>query len=56
MKADQMHSIDFSKGAKVLFFEGPRLSDTSEIIEPVVRGEVIRTYIKQDYMFKPLSD
>lgn len=51
MSADQIHSITFSKGAIVLFFEGPQLTDTSKIIEPVVDGRVIPTYEKKDYMF-----
>jgi len=54
MQADQIHSIDFSRGAKVLFFEGPEISKSSRIIEPIVRGEVIRTYEKRDYMFKEI--
>lgn len=52
MKADEIHSIQFSKGAKVLFFEGPEIQKTSLIIEPVVTGEVINTYENRDYMFK----
>jgi len=56
MKADEVHSIQFGKGAKVLFFEGPEISDTSLIIEPVVNGEVIRTYRKLEYMFRPKSN
>jgi len=51
MEAGQLHSITFSKGAVVLFFEGPTTTDKSYIIEPVVNGAVIPTYVKQDYMF-----
>lgn len=51
MKHDEVHSIQFSRGAKVLFLEGPQLTSESLIIEPVVNGEVIRTYQKLDYMF-----
>jgi len=51
MDSDQIHSIQFSRGAKVLFFEGPAFKDTSLIIEPVVNGEKIPTYVKRDYMF-----
>ena len=47
-----IHSINFSKGAKVLFFEEPSCSNKSYIIEPIVNGEVIRTYVNKDYMFK----
>ena len=52
MASDEVHSIIFSRGAKVLFFEGENKSNESVIIEPVVRGEVIRTYQKLEYMFK----
>lgn len=52
MKADEVHSIKFSRGAKVLFFEGPDISNTSSIIEPVVDGKVIRTYENKPYMFE----
>lgn len=52
MTADQVHSIQFSRGAKVLFLEGPQYSNTSLIIEPVVHGKVIPTYQKREYMFQ----
>ena len=52
MRADQIHSIRFSKDAKVLFFEGPNISDKSVILEPIVNGEVIPTYQVKPYMFK----
>lgn len=52
MKAHEIHSIQFSKGAKVLFFEGPQVTNESLIIEPVVNGEKIPTYQSLPYMFK----
>ncbi len=52
MKASEIHSIEFSKGAKVLFFEGPTVSNKSIVLEPVVNGEIIPTFEKRDYMFK----
>lgn len=51
MTADEIHSIQFSRDAKVLFFEGPSVTNESVIIEPVVNGEKIPTYQKLDYMF-----
>tara|TARA_R110000851_G_C12822952_1_gene539806 strand:+ start:64 stop:603 length:540 start_codon:yes stop_codon:yes gene_type:complete len=51
MSAQQIHSIQFSKGAKVLFLEGPQITDTSIIIEPVIDGVVIPTYENKPYMF-----
>tara|TARA_R110000851_G_scaffold70863_1_gene157974 strand:+ start:129 stop:650 length:522 start_codon:yes stop_codon:yes gene_type:complete len=51
MLAEQLHSINFSKGAIVLFFEGEQKSDESYIIEPVVSGSLIPTYESKKYMF-----
>lgn len=55
MKASDIHSIEFSKDAKVLFFEGPSISDSSVILEPVVDGKTIPTYQKPDWMFTNVS-
>ncbi len=52
MKADQVHSIYFSRGAQVLFFEGPAVSDTSIVLEPHVNGETIQTLEVKPWMFK----
>jgi len=51
MKAEEIHSIQFSRGAKVLFLEGkPRVN--SVFIEPIVNGEVLRTMQVAKWMFK----
>lgn len=52
MKAEEIHSISFSKDAKVLFFEGPEKSNSSLILEPVIDNRVIPTYIKEPWMFR----
>ncbi len=52
MKADEVHSIFFGRGASVLFFEGPKVSDSSIILEPVVDGEVVPTFKVEPWMFK----
>ncbi len=52
MKADEIHSIYFSRGAKVLFFEGPTIADSSLILEPYVDGEVVPTFKVEPWMFK----
>lgn len=52
MSAEEIHHIRFSKGASVLFFEGPEKNNTSLIIEPVVNGEIIRTYERKKWMFQ----
>lgn len=52
MRHHEIHSIQFSRGAKVLFFEGATVTDSSMVIEPVVDGEHIETMIVQPWMFK----
>lgn len=52
MKADEIHSIQFSRGAIVLFFEGATASDTSVVLEPVVDGETVPTFKVEPWMFK----
>jgi hypothetical protein len=49
---NEVHSINFSKGAIVLFFEGPTISDTSIVIEPYTDGEHIPTMQIAPWMFK----
>jgi hypothetical protein len=56
MKADEVHSIIFSKGAKVLFEEGPSISNQSIILEPVVDAEVIPTFKVEPWMFQRKGD
>jgi len=51
MKADEVHSIRFSRDAVVLFFEGPQISDKSIALEPVVDGGVIPTLLVKPWMF-----
>lgn len=51
MTADQIHSIFFSRGARVLFFEGPTTRDYSTILEPWV-GERIPTLLTKYWMFR----
>lgn len=52
MASNQIHSIYFSKGTQVLFFEGAEESASSVILEPVVDGEVIPTFEVKPWMFK----
>lgn len=51
MKAEEIHSITFSRGASVLFFEGPRKTDTSTVLEPVVDGETIPLFRTEPWMY-----
>jgi hypothetical protein len=52
MTADEVHSIFFGRDTSVLFFEGPNVSDTSIILEPVVDGETIPTFKVEPWAFK----
>jgi hypothetical protein len=52
MKHDEVHSIFFSRGAVVLFFEGPTESNTSIILEPYVNNETVPTFKVEQWMFK----
>lgn len=52
MEFSDIHTIRFSKGAKVLVIEGPEVSNTSVCLEPRVNGEHIPTFETKPYMFK----
>lgn len=54
MKADEIHSIYFSRGTSVLFFEGPEVSQQrqSVILEPWVNGKVVPTFRVEPWMFE----
>jgi hypothetical protein len=52
MRAHEVHSIFFSRGAVVLFFEGETKVDSSTILEPYVDGEVVPTFKVEPWMFK----
>jgi len=52
MKSNQIHSIKFYRDTKVLFFEGPALSDTSVFLEPFSNGQVVETFETRPWMFK----
>ena len=52
MKFSDIHSIKFSRGAFVLFFEGVSKTNTTYILEPFVDGEHIPTMKTEPWMFK----
>lgn len=52
MFASEIHSIFFSRGTQVLFFEGPQTTSTSLMLQPVVGGETIPTFKVEPWMFK----
>lgn len=52
MEHDEIHSIHFSRGARVLFLEGPQLTDTSIVLEPVTEhGGHVPTAAVLPWMF-----
>lgn len=52
MRHSDVHSIQFSRDALVLIIEGPSLTDTTTIIEPVVNDVVVPTFKVEDWMFQ----
>lgn len=53
MAYSQFHSIEFSRDALVLFFEGQTVRDYSEALRPIVNGKVLDTFHVEDWMYKP---
>lgn len=51
MNAEEIHSIRFGPGARVLFFEGPKQTDSALYLEPVVEGVAVPTFKVEDWMF-----
>jgi hypothetical protein len=52
MTAEEIHSIRFSRGARVLFFEGPETTRTSQFLEPWAYGARVPTFATQPWMFE----
>lgn len=55
MKAEEIHSIEFSRDAAVLFFEGPQVSDRNVILQPHTAHGTIRTFKTEPWMFQKIS-
>lgn len=58
MSHDQIHSIHFDKGTKVIFFEGPEVSEESLILEPFIETDkyVCTTGDVQPWMFRKVKN
>lgn len=56
MRHDEVHSIKFSHDAVVLFFEGPKATDETIILEPYVNGQTLPTFKVEDWMFSPIGN
>lgn len=52
MQHDDIHSIEFSRDAVVLLFEGPQLANHSLILQPYVNGETVPTFEVKPWMFQ----
>ena len=52
MRHSHIHSIEFSRNAQVILFEGPFITNEISILEPYVDGEVIETMKVEPWMFK----
>lgn len=52
MQHNQIHSIFFSRGCKVLFFERPVITNMTMILEPSVDGNHLKTFEVKDWMFE----
>ena len=53
MTHEQFHSIRFSRGAEVLFFEGPQITDISQCLLPISHGRICNTFLSADWMMQP---
>jgi hypothetical protein len=51
MQFHEIHSIKFSRGARVLMLEGPQVINHSIMIEPWVDGRVVPTFKVEKWMF-----
>lgn len=51
MSSEEIHSIEFSHDALVLFFEGPEKSKITRVLEPIVASVVIPTLKVEPWMF-----
>lgn len=55
LDSQEFHSITFSKNTKVLFFEGPNISENSCILQPHVDG-IVPTFQVRPWMFRRPGD
>lgn len=55
MTSEQIHSIQFGRGAQVLFFEGPEVTDESVVLEPWANEKRVPTFSTQPWMFERIK-
>lgn len=51
MSHSDIHSITFEPNTTLLLFESKPVADISYVLEPVVKGKVIQTLEKKDWMY-----
>lgn len=56
MSANDIHSIEFTAGTQVLFFEEPEVSNITTFLEPWVDGKRVPTFKVEDWMFEHVSN
>ena len=56
MTHEDIHSIEFSRDAVVLFFEGPQLTNQTTILEPCVDQKRVPTFKVEPWMFQKPDD
>lgn len=52
MTFDQVHSIEFSRDAIVLFMEGPKKTNMTQVLLPHVDGQTLPTFEVAPWMFQ----
>lgn len=52
MTFDQVHSIEFSRDAIVLFMEGPKKTNITQVLLPHVDGQTLPTFEVAPWMFQ----
>lgn len=52
MTAEEIHSIEFSAGSRVLFLEGPERGANTVVLEPFVNGKRVQTMETKPWMFQ----
>jgi hypothetical protein len=52
----EFHSIRFSYGARVLFFEGSQVKPESYCLVPYVNGQVCDTFYWREWMMKEVVE
>lgn len=55
MAPQEIHSIRFERGTRVLMFEGPQVKTSSVMLEPWVNGKCVPTFRTEPWMFEKVQ-